>query len=118
MRADSVGTNMTSDSYNCHPYCDTSSFPLNHADHRSEAHESSRYACNECEMSFAVEEQLECHTFAHYLTQTTEYGCTSCLKLFSKPDELQKHLMDIHAHHLYRCSLCKHMFDSKVNIVR
>ena len=33
-----------------------------------------------------------------------------------KPDELQKHLMDIHAHHLYRCSLCKEIFDSKVNI--
>ena len=41
---------------------------------------------------------------------------TKLLKLLGKPDELQKHLMDIHAHHLYRCSLCKEIFDSKVNI--
>ena len=75
-----------------------------------------KFACDECESEFATEDQLENHAMAHYLTTTTEYGCQSCLKLFGKPDELQKHLMDIHAHHLYRCSLCKEMFDSKVSI--
>ncbi|GFY76429.1 zinc finger protein 423 [Trichonephila inaurata madagascariensis] len=35
---------------------------------------------------------------------------------FQKPDELQKHLMDVHAYHLYRCALCKQIFDSKVSI--
>ena len=75
-----------------------------------------KYPCSECQAEFTSEEQLENHVFMHFLVLTTEYGCTSCLKLFSKPDELQKHLMDIHAHHLYRCSLCKEIFDSKVNI--
>ena len=75
-----------------------------------------KYSCTQCQAVFTNEDQLENHVFVHFLALTTEYGCTSCLKLFSKPDELQKHLMDIHAHHLYRCSLCKEIFDSKVNI--
>ena len=54
--------------------------------------------------------------YVSYLSMSKKYGCSSCVKAFSKPDELQKHLMDIHAHHLYRCSLCKEIFDSKVNI--
>ncbi|XP_071092165.1 zinc finger protein 423-like isoform X1 [Haliotis cracherodii] len=75
-----------------------------------------KFTCKQCNQHFQTEDQLENHSSIHYLCMTTEYGCTSCMKLFSKPDELQKHLMDIHAHHLYRCSLCKEIFDSKVNI--
>lgn len=113
------------DGYRCHQ-CDLNlpdihTFQLHVEGHqvaaaRSAAGESSAssYPCSECEMSFQAEDQLESHMFSHFLSLTTEFGCTSCLKLFSKPDELQKHLMDIHAHHLYRCSLCKHVFDSKV----
>ena len=79
------------------------------SDHRT-------YPCTKCDAEFATEDQMESHVFVHFLALTTEYGCSSCLKLFNKPDELQKHLMDIHAHHLYRCSLCKEIFDSKVNV--
>lgn len=75
-----------------------------------------QYMCPQCQKQFTTEDQLESHLSLHYLCLSTEYGCTSCIKTFSKPDELQKHLMDIHAHHLYRCSLCKEIFDSKVNI--
>ncbi|XP_069112260.1 zinc finger protein 423-like [Argopecten irradians] len=75
-----------------------------------------QYCCKLCKQQFPTEDQLEKHSSTHYLSMTTEYGCTSCVKFFSKPDELQKHLMDIHAHHLYRCSLCKEIFDSKVNV--
>ena len=77
-----------------------------------------QYRCEECPMTFHSDDQLETHSFSHFLATSTEYGCTSCHKLFAKPDELQKHLMDIHAHHLYRCSLCKHVFDSKVCFVQ
>ncbi|XP_050396843.1 zinc finger protein 423 isoform X1 [Patella vulgata] len=76
----------------------------------------SKFSCQQCNQHFPTEELLESHSAMHYLSLTTEYGCTSCMKLFTKPDELQKHLLDIHAHHLYRCSLCKEIFDSKVNI--
>ncbi|XP_076355554.1 zinc finger protein 423-like isoform X2 [Tachypleus tridentatus] len=75
-----------------------------------------KYTCSECEVEFPTEQQLNAHVMTHFLSTSTEYGCRCCLKLFSKPDELQKHLMDIHAHHLYRCSLCKEIFDSKVSI--
>ena len=78
--------------------------------------EQSPYTCSECNATFAHQDELESHASTHYLVAVNEYGCTSCRKLFAKPDDLQKHLMDIHAHHLYRCSLCKEVFDSKVNI--
>ncbi|ESO10198.1 hypothetical protein HELRODRAFT_72973 [Helobdella robusta] len=52
----------------------------------------------------------------HYMHQSFEYACASCLKIFPLADELQKHLMEAHAHHLYKCSLCKLVFDSKVDI--
>ena len=75
-----------------------------------------QFACKKCNKLFLTEEELERHLSTHFLSVMTEYGCTSCSKTFGKPDELQKHLMDIHAHHLYRCSLCKEIFDSKVNV--
>ncbi|XP_014668513.1 PREDICTED: zinc finger protein 423-like [Priapulus caudatus] len=74
------------------------------------------FHCPHCEQVFPAEDQLDGHVLTHYMSSTTEYGCQSCVKLFLKPDELQKHLMDIHAHHLYRCSLCQEIFDSKVTI--
>ena len=71
--------------------------------------------CSECSATFDSDDQLESHVAsAHYLNLGTEFGCTSCLKLFARPEDLQKHLMDVHAHHLYRCTLCKQVFDSKV----
>ncbi|XP_037787345.1 uncharacterized protein LOC119582906 isoform X2 [Penaeus monodon] len=73
-------------------------------------------ACPECRLPLSSEAGLEAHLATHLGATATEYGCQACLKLFPKPDELQKHLMDIHAHHLYRCALCKEMFDSKVSI--
>jgi hypothetical protein len=72
--------------------------------------------CVECSATFDNDDDLDCHvTAAHYLSLATEFGCTSCLKLFARPDDLQKHLMDVHAHHLYRCTLCKQVFDSKAS---
>ncbi|CAL4119900.1 unnamed protein product [Meganyctiphanes norvegica] len=77
---------------------------------------SQQLVCPECRLPLTSETALEVHLATHLGATCTEYGCQACLKLFQKPDELQKHLMDIHAHHLYRCALCKEMFDSKVSI--
>lgn len=73
-------------------------------------------SCPECRAEFPSSQQLESHVAAHFLSTTVEYGCQACLKLFSRPDELQKHLLDVHAHHLYRCALCRDVFDSKVGV--
>ncbi|XP_005096459.2 zinc finger protein 423 [Aplysia californica] len=89
---------------------------VNGGSNQSQSAASKVHECFKCGASFSTEEQLEAHASLHYLCVSTEYGCSNCVKNFSKPDELQKHLMDIHAHHLYRCSLCKDIFDSKVNI--
>ena len=77
---------------------------------------SESYNCSECKISFASEIDLGNHMMTHFLSVSTEFGCQACCKLFSKPDELQKHLLEIHAHHLYKCALCKEVFDSKVAI--
>lgn len=53
---------------------------------------------------------------SHLGTVSTQYGCELCNKSFSKPEELQKHLMELHAVHLYQCSVCREMFDSKVSV--
>ena len=106
------------DSYTCmhcgKTFADVKSYESHMSLHLEQM--SGMYACPECELTFLTEEHLEAHIVSHFLAVTTEFGCTSCRKLFLKPDELQRHLMDIHAHHLYRCTLCKEMFDSKVNI--
>ena len=72
--------------------------------------------CPHCEFSAGERDRFESHLATHLLVTSSEYICQSCCKTFAKPDELQKHLLDIHAHHLYRCSLCEEMFDSKVAI--
>ena len=74
------------------------------------------FGCPSCHNDFPNEEQLVVHVLTHYKTTSAEYVCKDCGKSFKKPDELQKHLFEIHAHHLYKCSLCKEVFDSKVSI--
>lgn len=72
--------------------------------------------CPHCGATFADVTASERHLAAHYLAVSCEYTCHSCARSFATPDDLQKHLLDLHAHHLYRCSLCKEIFDSKVAI--
>ncbi|XP_076334338.1 uncharacterized protein LOC143238203 [Tachypleus tridentatus] len=93
---------------------DFETFQMHQENHQNT--ENQMYKCSECRSSFLTEEQLGNHMINHFLAKTTEYGCQCCLKLFSKADELQKHLLEIHALSLYRCSLCKELFDSKVSI--
>jgi len=104
----SGGSNYMTSSPGCHP-----SVPLS-----GTTTTATSATCGECSMTFDSDDDLESHVAsAHYLCLATEYGCTSCLKLFARPEDLQKHLIDIHAHQLYRCTLCKQVFDSKVFFV-
>ncbi|XP_070575621.1 zinc finger protein 423-like [Ptychodera flava] len=73
-------------------------------------------SCTYCNLEFATEEEMQKHIVSHFVAVNVEYCCQSCSKSFLKPDELQKHLFDIHAHHLYKCSMCKEVFDSKVSV--
>lgn len=77
-----------------------------------------RYSCSQCPSEFKQSETdaFQAHMAGHLMSSWNEYGCSSCVKSFMTPDELQKHLLDMHAHHLYRCALCKETFDSKVSI--
>ncbi|XP_033123739.1 zinc finger protein 423-like [Anneissia japonica] len=81
-----------------------------------DAANESYYSCPSCRNEFKSESQLMVHAVNHFKVVTSEYVCRDCGKSFKKPDELQKHLFEIHAHHLYKCALCKEVFDSKVTI--
>ncbi|XP_052739969.1 zinc finger protein 423-like isoform X2 [Bicyclus anynana] len=72
--------------------------------------------CLHCGATFADAAASERHLAAHYLAVSCEYSCHSCVRSFSTPEDLQKHLFDLHAHHMYQCNLCKEIFDSKVAI--
>lgn len=97
------------------PFNDFESF-RNHLKTHLSGSQTSSTVCPECKLTLPSDVGLENHLASHLLAVSTEYGCQACFKLFNKPDELQKHLMDIHAHQFYRCSLCKDVFDSKVSI--
>ncbi|XP_076680928.1 zinc finger protein Lobe isoform X2 [Andrena cerasifolii] len=84
------------------------------ADHRNDA---MRHPCPKCEAAFPDREDMLAHLTKHYLGQISkEYACGACKKLYPHPDLLQRHLLDSHAHHLYRCALCRDTFDSRVAI--
>ncbi|XP_073957656.1 zinc finger protein Lobe isoform X2 [Choristoneura fumiferana] len=87
-----------------------------HLEEGGELGRGSPTPCPHCGASFADAAASERHLAAHYLAVSCEYTCHSCSRSFPTPDDLQKHLLDLHAHHLYRCSLCKEIFDSKVAI--
>ncbi|XP_045495753.1 zinc finger protein 423-like [Colias croceus] len=72
--------------------------------------------CLHCGATFTDPVASERHLAAHYLAVSCEYTCHSCARSFSSPDDLQKHLFDQHANSLYRCTLCKEIFESKVAI--
>ena len=78
--------------------------------------EETKVSCPTCHNEFPNEQQLIVHVLTHFKGVSKEYVCKDCGKSFKKPDELQKHLFEIHAHHLFKCSLCKEVFDSKVSI--
>lgn len=83
-----------------------------------EEENEARFCCPHCPSEFKQSETevFQSHVAGHLACSWNEYGCSSCVKSFPTPDELQKHLLDMHAHHLYRCALCKETFDSKVSI--
>ena len=78
---------------------------------------ASRNPCPKCDANFPEREDMLIHLTKHYLGQMTkEYACGACKKFYPHPDLLQRHLLDTHAHHLYRCALCRDTFDSRVAI--
>ena len=98
------------------------SFPKKEDDEQeAEEEEEDFFNCPHCPVEFTVSElaKFQSHVADHLLTTLNEYNCSSCSgqsKPFSSVEELHKHQMDIHAQQLYRCSLCRETFDSKMSI--
>lgn len=73
--------------------------------------------CFHCGVSFTDQSEYELHVVSHFLINATEYACTfGCDKQFDSSDTLQKHLFDVHAQNVWKCSICSELFDSKVGI--
>ncbi|XP_041975177.1 zinc finger protein 423 homolog [Aricia agestis] len=87
-----------------------------HLEEGGELNRTSPNPCVHCGATFADAAASERHLAAHYLAVSCEYNCHSCARSFSTSEDLQKHLIEMHTHHMYRCSLCKEIFDSKVSI--
>ncbi|XP_076391197.1 zinc finger protein Lobe isoform X4 [Megachile rotundata] len=84
------------------------------ADHRNDLRQ---HPCPKCDATFQDKEDMLVHLTNHYLGQVSkEYACGACNNLYPHPDLLQRHLLDSHAHHLYRCALCRDTFDTRVAI--
>uniref|UniRef100_A0A336LY32 CSON005564 protein n=1 Tax=Culicoides sonorensis TaxID=179676 RepID=A0A336LY32_CULSO len=78
---------------------------------------SSAFLCQTCGNSFADQIEYERHVISHYLVQTTEFSCTpQCNQTYHKPDDLHKHLIEMHAQTLFKCNLCSEIFETKVSI--
>ncbi|KAG5322713.1 ZN423 protein, partial [Pseudoatta argentina] len=87
------------------------------ADHRNQEMSNRQHLCPKCETVFPSREDMLAHLTKHYVGQISkEFVCGACKKFYPHPDQLQRHLLDAHAHHLYRCALCRDTFDSKVAI--
>ncbi|XP_032528273.1 zinc finger protein 423 isoform X2 [Danaus plexippus] len=87
-----------------------------HLEEGGELGRTSPSPCIHCGATFADVAASERHLAAHYLAVSCEYTCHSCTRSFPTPEDLQKHLFDLHTHHMYRCTFCKEIFDSKVAI--
>lgn len=74
------------------------------------------HVCPHCGQSLPNATEYDRHILGHFLIASTEFICECCGKSFAKSDELQKHLFDVHAQPMYKCSLCTDLFDSKVSI--
>ncbi|XP_063989750.1 zinc finger protein 423 homolog isoform X2 [Diachasmimorpha longicaudata] len=74
-------------------------------------------SCPKCELKFQQQEDMLLHLMKHFMGHILKkFSCSACDKLFGNSESLQKHLLDTHAHHLYRCEICRDMFDSMVGI--
>ncbi|XP_015120504.1 zinc finger protein 423 homolog [Diachasma alloeum] len=74
-------------------------------------------SCPKCELKFQEREDMLLHLMKHFMGQILKkFNCDSCDELFGDSESLQKHLLDAHAHQLYRCGICRDTFDSIVGI--
>lgn len=72
--------------------------------------------CPYCRHSTSSVQELIKHISSHILTTVTEYICQICQKSYHNSNELEKHLIEVHSHHLYLCYACKEVFDTKYEI--
>ncbi|XP_014243462.1 zinc finger protein 423 homolog isoform X2 [Cimex lectularius] len=72
--------------------------------------------CPYCGVHIVSSQEMIQHMEIHFKSLTEDFECQICFQAFKLSEELQKHLLETHTQHLYRCSLCKDMFESKVAI--
>lgn len=77
----------------------------------------SDFVCQHCGITLNNQLDFDRHTISHFLITNSEFCCNfNCNKVFTKSDDLQKHLFEMHAQNLYKCVICSDLFDTKVAI--
>ncbi|KFD56318.1 hypothetical protein M513_02773 [Trichuris suis] len=72
--------------------------------------------CDLCGLVLDTELEYDTHLMSHYLQKESHYVCDKCNRSYTTSEDLQKHLFDLHAVHLYRCALCGSIHDSRPDL--
>lgn len=80
------------------------------------AQNGTNLACHQCGVTLENREEYEHHIEKHFTIINSEFVCQCCNKFFPKSEELQKHLNEQHVLTIFKCSICKEVFDTKIAI--
>ena len=83
-----------------------------------EDEESSKFACDKCDMEFLYRSDLKKHEIArHY---GAEHKCLLCGEIFSRKDNLTVHTRAEHKEGvaMFECEICRDLFSKKSNLDR
>lgn len=80
------------------------------------AQPANNYVCHQCGLTLDKKSDYEHHIEQHFTIINTEFLCQFCNKFFPKAEDLQKHLNENHVETIYKCSLCKEVFETKISI--
>ncbi|KAG1658842.1 Zinc finger protein 16 [Nymphon striatum] len=75
------------------------------------------FLCSKCGLVFQRKDKLSDHEKTH---TGTMYSCSQCVKQFSRPHTLQRHVKNSHSRdiHKYQCGHCDQTFTRKDNLGR
>ncbi|XP_074102654.1 zinc finger protein Lobe [Cotesia typhae] len=76
--------------------------------------------CPKCELIFTSQDEMVNHLTKHYLSDEKilkhQYWCDACDRHYLDIESLKKHTFEEHTQRLYRCSVCREIFETAVGI--
>lgn len=99
------------------PTFETFRIHLNNHLKQGELSMDSLFTCQMCGLSMPNQLDYDQHILTHFQTTSSEFACVAnCNKCYTKSEDMQKHLFDVHTQNIWKCMICAQLFDSKVSI--